>query len=92
MVINITMRPNERLMKMGISMLHAIIFQIVKESPGCMKYRSIGRCTPVFPVFMARKASGPMLNPGAIQGKRLKKRGTVETRVNNHGKIVKALT
>jgi len=60
MVIDILMILNEGLIITEISMLHAILFYIVKYLAGSKKYGSTGRCTPAGTAGMAKTASKPM--------------------------------
>jgi hypothetical protein len=58
---------NERLMKMGISMLHAISFQIVMQWAVRRKEGVIGGCVPALRTDIAQQASGPMRNCSMIK-------------------------
>jgi len=73
MVLKILKIQNERIIKMGSSMLHAISFQIVKELTGRMKSGPMGPGTPVIKAFRTLTSSGPMQNTEGIKKKGIKK-------------------
>jgi len=63
MVIDILIIQDEGLIITELSMLHAILFQIVKYLAGSKKYGPTGQCTPVGAGDKAQAASKPMRKP-----------------------------